>query len=94
MPRIKNRATGTSGWLLRKKGKAWGCLSIVFFRKIAIEDLAILQTGDLAAILRYRRIFSPHCIDDIRLVVKMASASSDSQLASLPKNQCLFLVFL
>jgi len=34
------------------------------FPKIAIEDLAILQTGDLAAILRYRRIFSPHRIDE------------------------------
>ena len=60
-------------------------------RKIAIEGFAILQTGYLVAILCYRRIFSPHRIDDIRLVVKMASASSGSQLASLPKNQCLFL---
>jgi len=32
-------------------------------RKIAIKDLAILQTGDLAVILRYRHIFSPHRID-------------------------------
>jgi hypothetical protein len=32
--------------------------------KIAIKNLAILQTGDLAAILRYRRIFSPHRIGE------------------------------
>src|SRR3990170_4952425 len=30
--------------------------------KIAIKNLAILQTGDLPAILRYRTIFSPHRI--------------------------------
>ncbi len=33
-------------------------------RKIAIKNLAILQTGDLAAILRYRTIFAPHRIDE------------------------------
>ena len=33
-------------------------------RKIAIKNLAILQTGDLPAILRYRLIFSPHRIDE------------------------------
>ena len=31
-------------------------------RKIAIENLAILQTGDLPAILRCRRIFALHRI--------------------------------
>jgi len=31
-------------------------------RKIAIKTLAILQTCDLSAILRYRRIFAPHRI--------------------------------
>jgi len=34
------------------------------FRKIAIENLAILQTGDLPAILCYRRIFVPHRIGE------------------------------
>src|SRR3989338_5402050 len=61
-----------------------------YFRKIAIEDFAILQTGDLAAILRCRRIFALHRIGYIRLVAKMASASSGRQLTSFPKNQCLF----
>ena len=60
-------------------------------RKIAIKPLAILQTCDLPAILRYRRIFAPHRIGDIRLVAKMASASSGRQLAGFPKNQSLFL---
>src|SRR3990167_2299518 len=60
-------------------------------RKIAIENLAILQTGDLPAILRCRRIFALHRIGYIRLIAKMASASSGRQLASFPKNQCLFL---
>jgi len=32
--------------------------------KIAIKNLAILQTGDLPAILRYRTIFSPHRIGE------------------------------
>ena len=31
-------------------------------RKIAIKNLAILQTCDLPAILRYRTIFTPHRI--------------------------------
>ncbi|OHB73538.1 MAG: hypothetical protein A2W17_08405 [Planctomycetes bacterium RBG_16_41_13] len=61
------------------------------YRKIAIKNLAILQTCDLAAILRYRHIFAPHRIGDIRLVAKMAFASSGSQLAGFPKNQSLFL---
>src|SRR3990172_11377658 len=60
-------------------------------RKIAIKNLAILQTCDLPAILRYRRIFAPHRIGDIRLVAKMSSALSGRQLAGFPKNQCLFL---
>jgi hypothetical protein len=34
------------------------------FRKIAIKNLAILQTCDLAAILRYRPIFVPHRIGE------------------------------
>jgi len=33
-------------------------------RKIAIKDRAILQTGDLPAILRYRTIFTPHRIGE------------------------------
>jgi len=33
-------------------------------RKIAIENLAILQTCDLPAILRYRPIFTPHRIGE------------------------------
>src|SRR3989339_827382 len=60
-------------------------------RKIAIENFAILQTGDLPAILRCRRIFALHRIGYIRFSAKMASALSGSQLASFPKNQCLFL---
>src|SRR3989344_8714615 len=60
-------------------------------RKIAIKNLAILQTGDLPAILRCRRIFAPHRIGYIRLIAKMASASSGSQLTGFPKNQSLFL---
>ena len=59
--------------------------------KIAIKNLAILQTGDLPAILRCRRIFALHRIGYIRLITKMASASSGSQLAGFPKNQSLFL---
>jgi len=67
-------------------------LSILkLYRKIAIENLAILQTGDLPAILRCRHIFALHRIGHIRLIAKMDSASSGSQLASFPKNQCLFL---
>ena len=66
-------------------------LRIFFIRKIAIENLAILQTGDLPAILRCRHIFALHRIGHIRLIAKMDSASSGSQLASFPKNQCLFL---
>jgi len=64
------------------------------FRKIAIKTLAILQTCDLAAILRYRRIFAPHRIGDIRLVAKMAFASSDSQLAGFPKIKRYFWDFV
>jgi len=37
-------------------------LRIFFIRKIAIENLAILQTGDLPAILRCRHIFALHRI--------------------------------
>ena len=39
------------------------CLRMVH-RKIAIENLAILQTCDLPAILRYRPIFTPHRIGE------------------------------
>ncbi|OGP38197.1 MAG: hypothetical protein A2090_05400 [Deltaproteobacteria bacterium GWD2_42_10] len=60
-------------------------------RKIAIKSLAILQTGDLPTILRCRRIFALHRIGYIRLIAKMASASSGRQLTSFPKNQSLFL---
>ncbi|OGP12135.1 MAG: hypothetical protein A3G39_09160 [Deltaproteobacteria bacterium RIFCSPLOWO2_12_FULL_43_16] len=70
-------------------------MPILLIRKIAIKNLAILQTcvrlRRMPAILRYRRIFAPHRIGDIRLVAKMASASSDRQLAGFPKNQSLFL---
>src|SRR3990170_6140971 len=66
----------------------------MLYCKIAIKNLAILQTCDLPAILRYRRIFVPHRIGDIRLVAKMASVPdrfSRGQLAGFPKNQSLFL---
>src|SRR3990167_2586068 len=69
-------------------------------RKIAIKTLAILQTGDLPAILRYRPIFDPHRILPLSLSMrgikgegssqKLSAASSDRQLASFPQNQCLF----
>ncbi|OGP32105.1 MAG: hypothetical protein A2073_04865 [Deltaproteobacteria bacterium GWC2_42_11] len=41
----------------------YSCLPVLI-RKIAIKNLAILQTGDLPAIVRCRRIFAPHRIGE------------------------------
>jgi hypothetical protein len=72
--------------------------------KIAIKTLAILQTGDLPAILRYRTIFAPHRIPppvplhegDKGLIAKIGRClvwqpPIESIGGSFPKNQYLFL---
>jgi len=67
-----------------------------YFRKIAIKDLAILQTCDLAAIHRYHPFLLLHRILPLSpsmrgikgegSVAKMSAALSGSQLAGFPKN--------
>ena len=54
-------------------------------RKIAIENLAILQTGDLPAILRYRRIFVPHRILPLSLSMRGIKGEGSSQKWPLPR---------
>jgi len=42
----------------------YSCGCKEYTRKIAIKNFAILQTGDLPAVLRCRRIFAPHRIGE------------------------------
>jgi len=61
-------------------------------RKIAIKNLAILQTGDLPDILRYRPIFSPYRIGEHTARRKnWPLPRLAANLPVSPKNQSLFL---
>src|SRR3990170_7267925 len=64
-------------------------------RKIAIKNLAILQTGDLPAILRYRTIFAPHRIGEHTARCKNYPLPRlTANLPVFPKIKVYFWVFL
>ena len=63
----------------------WSCPCIQVNRKIAIENLAILQTGDLPAILRYLTIFVPHRILPLSPSMRGIKGEGSSQKWPLPR---------